>query len=216
MRIRHRKSLVSLETLNSNVWMFLPNLSVYWPHPELAYSFMTIVIRTEGKALDLAPMARTIVGEIDPDQPLADIRELDDWLGDSTARTQFQMTLLAILAGVALVLAIAGIYGVMSHAVLQRTQEMGIRMALGADKPDVFKLVFKQGFILVSVGTIAGCVSAFALTRFMKSILFETSTTDPKLMIAVTGALLISGLLACWLPSRRAAAISPLEALRYE
>jgi putative ABC transport system permease protein len=190
--------------------------AVYWPHPELAYSFMTVVMRTDSNPLDLAPMVTTIVHQIDSDQPLADIRELNDWLGDSTARAQFQMTLLAILACIALLLAVAGIYGVMSHAVLQRTQEMGIRMALGADRLDVFKLVFKQGARIVSIGALIGIGAALALTRLLKSLLFETSTTEPTVMMIVIAVLLIAGMLACWLPSRRAASVSPLEALHYE
>ena len=190
--------------------------AVYWPHPELAYSFMTVVIRTEGKPLDYAPMAATIVHQIDPDQPLADIREITDLLGDSTARARFHMTLLAILAGVALALAIAGIYGVMSHAVLQRTQELGIRMALGASKADVFKLVFKQGSRILIIGTLAGSAATFALTRLLKSLLFQTSTADPIVMTVVIGTLLVAGFLACWIPSRRATTINPIEALHYE
>jgi predicted permease len=190
--------------------------AAYWPHPELAYTFMSIVVRTEGNALDFAPVAATLLRQIDPTQPMADVRELQDLLGDSTARARFNMLLLSILAGVALILAIAGIYGVMSHAVLQRTQEMGIRMALGAGKSDVFKLVFKEGSRILTFGTIIGVVATFLLTRLMKSLLFETSTSDPAILIAVVGALLISGLLACWLPSRRASKVSPMEALHYE
>jgi putative ABC transport system permease protein len=193
-----------------------PDPAVYWPYPELAYSFMTVVIQTEGKPLDVAPIATTTIRQIDPDQPLADIRSLDDLLGDSTARAQFHMTLLAILSGVALVLAVAGIYGVMSHAVLQRKQEFGIRMAIGADKFDLFKLVFKQGSRIVCIGAIAGSAGALALTRLLKSLLYETSTTDPTIMIVVVLILVIAGLFGCWIPSRRAAATSPLEALRYE
>jgi len=193
-----------------------PLPAVYWPHPELAYSFMTFAVRTTGNPLDFAPAAITTVQQLDHEQPLAEIRTLSDWIGDSTARAQFNMILLSILAGVALVLAIAGIYGVMSHAVFQRMQEMGIRMALGASNLDVFKLVFKEGSRILATGAIAGCMATVLLTRLMKSLLFETSTTDPFAMIAVVGALLLAGFLACWFPSRRASGISPIEALRYE
>jgi putative ABC transport system permease protein len=190
--------------------------AVYWPHPELTYNFMTIVVRTAGNPVDFAPTAKTIVQQIDPDQPIAEIRTLNDWIGDSTARSQFNMILLGILSGVALVLAVAGIYGVMSHAVFQRTQEMGIRMALGASRSDVFKLVFKEGSRILIFGAFAGCLATLAITRLMKSMLFETSTTNPAAMASVVVILFLAGMFACWFPSRRASNVSPIEALHYE
>lgn len=190
--------------------------SVYWPHPELAYSFMSFVVRTDGDPLALAPAVTATIHEIDKDQPIADMRNLREWLGDSTAKAQFSMALLAVLAAIALILAVAGIYGVMSHAVVLRTREMGIRMALGAGSPDVFKLVLSEGSRILLSGAVIGCAAALALARLMKSMVFETSTSDPVLLAIVSCILLLSGLIACWIPSRRAARVSPLEALRYE
>ena len=190
--------------------------SVYWPHPELTYSFMTIVMRTAGKPMDVAPLVRDTIQQIDRDQPIADLRTLKDWLGDSTARVRFNMILLSILAGIALVLAAAGLYGVMSHAVVQRTQELGIRMALGASRRDVFTLVLKEGSRILLIGSLIGFCVAIALTRLMQSMLYNTSNTNPVAYAVVFAVLICSGLIACWVPSRRASRVSPIEALRYE
>jgi ABC-type antimicrobial peptide transport system permease subunit len=166
--------------------------------------------------MSLVPAVTATVHQQDADQPLADLRVLEDWLGDSTARARFNMALLATLAGLALVLAVAGIYGVMSHAVFQRTQEMGIRIALGASAMDIFKTVLKDGAKDLLIGAACGFAATLALTRVMKSMLFETSTTDPRVLAAVLAMLGIAGLIACWIPSRRATRVSPVEALRYE
>jgi ABC-type antimicrobial peptide transport system permease subunit len=190
--------------------------SVYWPHPELAYTFMTIVARTDGDALAIAPSAVAAVHAIRADQPVADIRTMKSWLGDSTASAQFTTTLLVILAVVALALAATGIFGVMSHAVVQRTREMGIRMALGARSADVTAMILKEGARILLIGSLIGCAIALALTRFMKSILYETNSMDPLSLLGVTVLLVAAGLIACWIPSRRAARVNPIEALRYE
>jgi len=190
--------------------------AVFWPMPELAYNSMTIVARTSSNPLSSAPSAVKLVHAIDPDQPVADIRTLDSWLDDSTASAQFSLILLAILAGVAVVLAGTGIFGVMSHAVVQRTRELGIRMALGADRTDITGLVLKEGARTLLIGSAIGCVLAFALTRFLRSMLFETSPLDPVSLFVGAVMLMGFGMLACWLPSRRAANIDPIEALRYE
>ncbi|HJZ13541.1 MAG TPA: FtsX-like permease family protein, partial [Acidobacteriota bacterium] len=148
--------------------------------------------------------------------PVADIRTLEDWLGDSAARPRFNMVLLMLLAGVALTLAIAGVYGVVSYAVIQRTQEMGIRMALGAAAGDILRLVLKEGSRLILAGLLAGAAATVALTRLMKSMLFETSTTDPLTLVSVAMLLMLAALIACWVPSRCAAKVDPVVALRYE
>ncbi len=190
--------------------------SVYWPHPELAYSFMNIVIRTDGDPLTFAPSAAAIVRNFDRDIPLADVRALEEWVGDSTARARFSMILLVTLAALALILALAGIYGVLSHTIIQRTQEMGIRMALGASASDVFSLLLKHGSKLIAAGILIGVAISFALTRLMRSMLYETSASDPSVFASVIGFLVVAALLACSIPSRRASKVDPLVALRYE
>ena len=190
--------------------------SVYWPQPELAYNFMNIVVRTEGDPLDFAPTAASIVQKLDKEIALADVRLLNDWVNDSTARARFSMVLLVVLASLALVLALAGIYGVLSHTVLQRTQEMGIRMALGASSTSVFTMVLKDSIKLIAAGVLAGTAVSLALTRLMRSILYETNASDPLIFSAVIGFLLLAAVLACSIPSRRAAKVDPIIALRYE
>ena len=190
--------------------------AVYWPYPELPYTFMTVVMRTETDPMDSAPAAVATIHEIDRDQPLAELTTLEERLGDSTARAQFNMVLLVLLAGVALTLAAAGLYGIMSHAVQQRTREMGIRMALGASSGDVFKLVLKEGSRILILGSLIGCAATLVLTRVMQSMLYDTDTSNPLTFVIVMGVLLLTGLIACWVPSKRAARVHPMEALHYE
>lgn len=190
--------------------------SVYWPHTELAYSFMNIVIRTERDPLSPVSTVASIVHSMDRDLPLADVRLLQDWVGDSTARARFSMMLLVSLAVVALILALAGIYGVLSHTVLQRTQEMGIRMALGANAGDVFKLILRQSSKLIAAGILIGIAFSFALTRLMRSMLYETNSSDPAVFTIVIGFITFAAILACCIPSRRASKVNPIVALRYE
>ena len=193
-----------------------PKASVYWPHTELAYRFMNIVIRTKEDPMSFVSTATSIVHSMDSELPLADIRPLSDWVGDSTAKARFSMMLLVALAVVALILALAGIYGVLSHTVLQRMREMGIRMALGASASDVFKLVLKQSSKLIAIGILIGLAISFTLTRLMRSMLYETNTSDPAVFSIVIGFVAIVAILACCIPSRRASKVNPIVALRYE
>jgi putative ABC transport system permease protein len=190
--------------------------AVYWPQSELVYPFMTVVIGTKTDPLKLAQAATAIVRELDPEQPVADIRTMDEWVGDSTARPRFNMMLLGILAVVALILALAGIYAVMSHAVVQRTQEMGIRMALGASPKAITSLLMKEAFKLVVAGAAGGIVLALIVSRLLTTLLYETSNDDPKIIAAVLFLLVLNALIACYIPSRRASKTDPLIALRYE
>jgi putative ABC transport system permease protein len=190
--------------------------SVYWPHSELPLNFMNILIRTERDPLAFAPTAISTVRNLDSGLPLADLREMEEWVGDSTARARFSMVLLLTLAVLALILALAGIYGVLSHTVVQRTQEMGIRMALGASGSDVFALLLKHSSKLILAGILLGLAISIALTRLMQTMLYETSTYDPVVFTVIIAFMVLAALLASSIPSRRAAKVEPLVALRYE
>jgi putative ABC transport system permease protein len=188
----------------------------YWPHPELVYSYMTIVIRTKGDATSLATAAREVIRNIDPEQPIGEVNTMEGLLATSIARSRFNTVLLAVFSLVALVMAAVGIYGVMSYSVQQRTHEIGLRMALGAQQADVLRLVIKQGIILGLIGVGSGLLVSFGLTRLIVSLLFEVPATDTSTFAAVATGLFLITLLACYIPARRATKVDPLVALRYE
>jgi putative ABC transport system permease protein len=188
----------------------------YWPHPELTYSSMTLVMRVRGDATNAVPAARNVIHNLDPDQPVSEVITMEGLLAKSLARSRFNTTLLTIFALVALVMAAVGIYGVMSYSVLQRTHEIGVRMALGAQERDVLKLVVRQGVILAVIGVVAGLIASFGLTRLIASLLFETTATDTTTFAVVAIGLFLITLLACYIPARRATKVDPLVALRYE
>ncbi len=188
----------------------------YWPHPELVYPGMTIMLRTTTDPNAVAGAARGVIRALDPQQPIGEISTMENLLSVSVARARFSASLLGVFSIVALVMAAVGIYGVMSYTVLQRTHEIGVRMALGAQTLDVLKLVVKKGIILGAVGVVIGLVGSFAATRLMKSLLFEVTTTDKATFALVSLALFFITLLACYVPARRATKVDPLKALRYE
>jgi putative ABC transport system permease protein len=197
-----------------------PRAMAYWPHPELVYPFMTIVVRTEGDPLNFAPAVQREVQALDKDQPVADVRTMEQLLAASVARARFITLLLSIFAGVALLLAAVGIYGVMSYSVSQRTHEIGIRMALGASQKDVMKMVVGQGMALALVGVGIGLAAAFLLsfllTRVMSSLLYGVSASDPLTFAALSVLLAGVALVANLVPARKAIKIDPMVALRYE
>jgi putative ABC transport system permease protein len=188
----------------------------YWPHPQLPYSGMSLVVRTSSDPTQLAGAIEREVQAIDKDQPITDVRTMDQLLSESTARMRFSASLLSIFAGLALVLAAVGIYGVMSYSVTQRTHEIGIRMALGARASDVLKMVVGQGMLLAVIGVGLGLVAAFALTRVISSLLFGVSATDPLTFGVLALLLTVVAFLACFIPARKAAKVDPMVALRYE
>lgn len=188
----------------------------YWPHPELVYSGMTLMLRTRGDAAAIAPAARQVIRDLDPQQPIGEVATMEKLLSTSVARARFSASLLTVFSFVALVMAAVGIYGVMSYSVLQRTHEIGVRMALGAQRLDVLKLVVKKGIVLGVVGVSAGLVASFGLTRLMSTLLFEVTATDSATFAVVSVGLFLVTLVACYVPAHRATRVDPLRALRYE
>jgi putative ABC transport system permease protein len=164
----------------------------------------------------LAAAVRTGVGEIDPNLAVSDVRSLEDILDRAAAQMAFTMTLITIAASVALMLGVIGIYGVMSYIVSQRTGEIGVRLALGADPGQVAAMIIRQGGLVAFAGVIVGLGLAYAGSRLIASLLYGVSARDPVVFAATTVLLLTVALVACWLPARRGARLSPLEALRTE
>jgi len=190
--------------------------TVYWPHPQLPYTAMTLVARTAGDPVSIANAAQREIQAIDKDQPVSDVRTMQSWLAESVARSRFGATLLAIFAGVALILAGVGLYGVMAYSVAQRRHEVGIRLALGAQTSDIFKLIVRQGMLLTVIGVATGLAAAWALTRVMSSLLYEVSTTDPFIYAGLALVLTVVALIACLIPAWRAMRTEPIIALRHE
>ena len=173
--------------------------TVYWPYPELVYSAMTILVRTSNDPLAVVSGIRNELQRLDPEQPMAGIATMEELLSDSLSRARFTMLLLGIFAAAALLLSAVGIYGLMAYSVTQRTQELGIRMALGAQRRDVLRLVLAQGTRLTLVGVALGILAALALSRVLAALLFDLRATDP-LTFAGVAALLAA--VALVLPSR--------------
>jgi len=188
----------------------------YLPHAQDPWNAMVLVARTSVDPASLASALRQQVWAIDKDQPVFDIRTMNEVRSMSVALYSFSSVMLAIFAGVALVLASIGIYGVMAFAVSQRTQEIGIRMALGARALDVLKLVVKHGMKLALLGIVIGLAGSWVLTRFLEKMLVDVRPTDLLTFSVVSAALLVAAFVACYLPARRATKVDPLKALRYE
>jgi putative ABC transport system permease protein len=189
---------------------------VYFPYQQLPKNFMSVVVRTSSDPMSMISAIRSQVSVVDKDQPVFDIMTMDQRLAKSVAPNRFVMLLLGTFSVLALVLAAVGLYGAMSYLVTQRTQEIGLRMALGASRIDVFKLVVGKGMRLALIGIAIGLVASLALTRLMRSLLFEVTPTDVLTFVIVSGVLLTVTLLACYIPARRATNVDPLTSLRYE
>jgi putative ABC transport system permease protein len=189
---------------------------VYFPNLQAPSPSMSLVVRTASDPLSVAAAVKNQLQTIDKDLPIADAQTMQQLLAESVSGRRFNMLLLSVFAVVALLLAIVGIYGVMSYAVTQRTQEIGIRMALGAKAVDVLTLVVKNGMSLALIGVAIGLAGSFALTRLLATLLFQVTPTDAVTFTGVSICLIVAALLACYIPARRATKVDPLVALRSE
>lgn len=193
------------------------------PEPEFYFSTlqnpfqtMSIVVRSNVEPTSLVSAVRQAVAEVDKTVPIADFETMERLVTESVMQPRFNMVLLGLFSGIALLLSAAGIYGVTSYTVTQRTHELGIRLALGAQIGDVLKLILKQGLLVIFIGVAIGLVAAFVLTRLLKTLVFGVSTTDPLTFVGITLLLSLIALIACYVPARRATKVDPLVALRYE
>ena len=191
-------------------------LQVYIPHPQIGGAMMCLVIRATSDPLNLAPSVRAAVQAVDSDQPVYDIQTMEQRLSDSVSPRRFNMLLLAIFAAIALVLAGGGTYGVMSYYVTQQTHDIGIRMAMGADQVKVLTLVMGKGLVILFCALAIGVAVAFALSRVISGLLFGISTLDLTSILGASFLLTTVGLVACYIPARRASRVDPMVALRYE
>ncbi|HEU4477005.1 MAG TPA: FtsX-like permease family protein, partial [Pyrinomonadaceae bacterium] len=177
---------------------------------------MFFVIRTTVEPAGVAASVRQAAAEADKSAAVSDVKTMDNIVNEAVTQPRFNVVLLGLFSGIALLLSAAGIYGVTAYNVTQRTHEFGIRMALGAQVGDVLSMIIRQGMLLISVGLAIGLLSAFLLTRLLRTLLFGVSETDPLTFVVISILLTAVALLACYIPARRATKVDPLVALRYE
>lgn len=190
---------------------------IYVVHPQDAgWGLLSLAVRTKGEPEALTAPARGAILSIDKNQPVYDIKTMDDVFSASVANTRLVMLLFGVFSMLALLLASIGIYGVIAYSIVQRTHEIGIRLALGAQTKDVRRMIITQGMVLALIGAGLGLAGAFAATRVMRGLLYGVSATDPLIFIAVSLLLTVVALLACYIPARRATKVDPMIALRYE
>ena len=189
--------------------LYFSALQDFWPG-------MSLVVRSSVEPSSLSGSVRQVVNEVDKSVPVSDVKTMDHIVSESITQPRFNLFLLALFSTVAMLLSAAGIYGVTAYTVTQRTHELGIRIALGAQVSDVLKMILGQGMAVIGVGLVIGLASAFALMRLLRSLLFGVGENDPLTFAAITLVLLLVALAACYIPARRATKVDPLEALRYE
>jgi putative ABC transport system permease protein len=193
-----------------------PRPAMYIPYAQNSYELIFLTARTKTDPLSLSSAIRKEVLAVDKEQPVYDIKSLNQVVRDSAAKQSFSMLLLTIFAVLALCLAMIGVYGVIASSTSQRTREIGIRMALGAQQGDILKLFLKHGILIVLLGIALGLVVAIAMTRIMSSLLYQIKSTDPSTFALAILALIIISILAIYIPARRAAKLEPMVALREE
>ena len=193
-----------------------PRPAVYLQYTRFMLPYFGAVIRTDRGAAAVTPVVKSIVGELDPDLPIGEVNTIEKIIADSTGEPRFRSFLIAGFAGLALLLAAVGVYGLISFTVTQRVPEIGVRLALGASPRQVFRQVIGQGLRLALIGVVVGLIAAAAATSMLQSLLFNTSATEPLIYIALSVVLLTIAVLACYVPARRAMRVDPMTALRSE
>lgn len=193
-----------------------PTLAVYFPSSGAASASMQIVMHTQSRPQDIVPAVRTVVNSVDPNLPISDVRTLEEIVTASVATRRLTMTLLVIFGGLALVLALAGIYGVLSYSVTRRTSEIGVRLALGAEHRQVLRVIIGQGMRPVVIGAMIGLVAMIFLSKLMTNLLFGIEPYDPFTYVTVVAGIVSVGALACYVPARRVLRVDPATALRAE
>jgi len=203
---------VKIRTLKSDNY----SAFIYMPIAQECRYDMNFFIRTSGDPINLANAARKVIWEVDQSQPILSVNTMDQLVLNSISVERFCAILLTVMAGVALIMAMVGLYGVMAFAVTERRNEIGIRMALGAEEKDILGLIIKKAFILTIVGLVTGLVGALVVCRFATTLLYNISVYDPATFVLVPILLLAVAMLACYFPARRATRLNPVETLRYE
>jgi putative ABC transport system permease protein len=193
----------------SQAEIYFSSLQDYWPA-------MSLVVRSTVEPSSLAGSVRQVVNEVDKSVPVSEVKTMEHVVSESITQPRFNLFLLGLFGTVAMLLSAAGIYGVTAYTVTQRTHELGIRLALGAQVGDVLKMILGQGMAVIGVGLVLGLVAAFWLMRLLRSLLFGVGENDLLTFVAITFVLLIVALIACYIPARRATKVDPLEALRAE
>jgi putative ABC transport system permease protein len=177
---------------------------------------MSLVVCAKSDPLGLAGTIRAQILAVDKDQPVYDMSTMEQRLSRTLAPSQFNLLLMSIFASAAVLLAVVGVYGLIAHLVSQRSHEFGIRIALGAQPRDILKLVLSKGLVLTLLGVGIGLAASLALTRFLSTLLFDVSATDPLTFISISVLLASVALFACYIPARRATRVDPMAALKYE
>lgn len=212
-------TVVGIVSNTQQTGLYEQKLEFYVPYAQERRAFMTprdLVVSTKGDAASVVGAVRQAVWSVDKDQPVSDVRTMDQVVSAAISKERFQSLLLGLFAALALLLACVGLYGVISYAVVQRTHEIGVRIALGAEPVDVLKLVIRQGMGLTIVGLIVGVAVGSVVTRVLSDMLYGVSARDPLTFVGAPALLLVVAFLACYIPARRATRIDPLTALRYE
>ncbi|HKG60294.1 MAG TPA: ABC transporter permease [Pyrinomonadaceae bacterium] len=193
-----------------------PTAELYFSAQQDLWPAMSLVVRSSVEPSSLSASVRQAVNEVDRSVPVADVKTMDHVVSESITQPRFNLFLLGLFSAVAMLLSAAGIYGVTAYTVTQRTRELGIRIALGAQVGDVLKMILGQGMAVIGIGLIAGLAAAFGLMRLLRSLLFGVGENDPLTFAAITGVLMLVALIACYIPARRATKVDPLVALRAE